>query len=195
MCARLHGKIKIRTGSMSIAVLYCVMEQFFIPQSSMSIAWKAVGRKLFHYDKHSKHRKNCKRFPVPFLIVRSQVSRICHCCHCRCLRLCHCFSSWSGLVSSSLWTNVSKVRSLKDHSNVFKPGSNILSFYLIEFSEYEVKLRMAEDEASEDTMIDIVEVVCNYFNRQVDILPGNGENSNVRLINLSNDWIKIQTSI
>ena len=77
MCARLHGKIKIRTGSMSIAaVLYCVMEQFFIPQSSMSIAWKAVGRKLFHYDKHSKHRKNCKRFPVPFLIVRSQLSRI-----------------------------------------------------------------------------------------------------------------------
>ena len=60
MWARLHGKIKIRTGSMSIAVLYCVMEQFFIPQSSMSIAWKAVGRKLFHYDKHSKHRKNCK---------------------------------------------------------------------------------------------------------------------------------------
>ena len=76
MCARLHGKIKIRTGSMSIAVLYCVMEQFFIPQSSMSIAWKAVGRKLFHHDKHSKHRKNCKRFPVPFLIVRSQLSRI-----------------------------------------------------------------------------------------------------------------------
>ena len=50
-----------------------------------------------------------------------------------------------------------------------------------------MKLRMAEDEALEDTMIDIVEVVCNFFNRQVDILPGNGENSNVRLINLSND--------
>ena len=48
-----------------------------------------------------------------------------------------------------------------------------------------MKLRMAEDEALEDTMIDIVEVVCNFFNRQVDILPG--ENSNVRLINLSND--------
>ena len=47
--------------------------------------------------------------------------------------------------------------------NVFKPGCNILFFfYLIEFSEYEVKLRMAEDEALEDTMIDIVEVVCNY---------------------------------
>ena len=71
--------------------------------------------------------------------------------------------------------------------NVSKPGCNILCFYLIEFSEYEVKLRMAEDEALEDTMIDIVEVVCNYFNRQVDILPGNGENNNVRLFNLSND--------
>ena len=50
-----------------------------------------------------------------------------------------------------------------------------------------MKLRMAEDEALEDTMIDIVEVVCNYFSRQVDILPGNGENNNVRLFNLSND--------
>ena len=69
----------------------------------------------------------------------------------------------------------------------FKQQCTYKAFYLIEFSEYEVKLRMAEDEALEDTMIDIVEVVCNFFNRQVDILPGNGENSNVRLINLSND--------
>ena len=193
MCARLHGKIKIRTGSMSIAaVLYCVMEQFFIPQSSMSIAWKAVGRKLFHYDKHSKHRKNCKRFPVPFLIVRSQLTRIVFVIVVIVVVCVFVIGFLGGQVLSphhyeqmSQRSEVSEITIKISSLNVFKPGCNILFFYLIEFSEYEVKLRMAEDEALEDTMIDIVEVVCNFFNRQVDILPG--ENSNVRLINLSND--------
>ena len=39
-------------------------------------------------------------------------------CHCLCLCPCHCFSFWSGHVSSSLWSNVSKVTSLLGHSVV-----------------------------------------------------------------------------
>ena len=132
MCACLHGKIKIRTGSMSIAaVLYCVMEQFFIPQSSMSIAWKAVGRKLFHYDKHSKHRKNCKRFPVPFLIVRSQLSRIVFVIVVIAVTIVFLVGqvlSPHHYEQMSQRSEVSEITIKISSLNVFKPGCNILFF-------------------------------------------------------------------
>ena len=106
---------------------------------------------------------------MPFLIVRSQHSKIVFVIAVVCV---FAIVFLVGQVLSphhyeqmSQRSEVSEITIKISSLNVFKPGlCNILFFfYLVEFSEYEVKLRMAEDEALEDTMIDIVEVVLLFF--------------------------------